>query len=73
MIAGQPLALLLKQCPLLDEIALYDICATCGYGMELSHVDTKCKVSSFSGRHMLCDALKVLCVLFSTVCTLKIQ
>ncbi|VVC87105.1 unnamed protein product [Leptidea sinapis] len=55
---GQPLALLLKQCPLLDEIALYDICATCGYGMELSHVDTKCKVSSFSGRHMLCDALK---------------
>ncbi|KAM3965340.1 malate dehydrogenase, mitochondrial [Aphomia sociella] len=55
---GQPLALLLKQCPLLDEIALYDVCATCGYGMELSHVDTKCKVSSFSGRHMLCDALK---------------
>ncbi|CAH0585840.1 unnamed protein product [Chrysodeixis includens] len=54
---GQPLALLLKQCPLLDEIALYDMCATCGYGMELSHVDTKCKVSSFSGRHMLCDAL----------------
>ncbi|KOB76145.1 putative malate dehydrogenase [Operophtera brumata] len=54
---GQPLALLLKQCPLLDEIALYDICPTCGYGMELSHVDTKCKVSSFSGRHMLCDAL----------------
>ncbi|CAH2980958.1 unnamed protein product [Chilo suppressalis] len=55
---GQPLALLLKQCPLLDEIALYDIIATCGYGMELSHVDTKCKVSSYSGRHMLCDALK---------------
>ncbi|XP_039753492.1 malate dehydrogenase, mitochondrial-like [Pararge aegeria] len=55
---GQPLALLLKQCPLLDEIALYDICATCGQGMELSHVDTKCKVSSFSGRHMLCDALR---------------
>ncbi|XP_068633522.1 malate dehydrogenase, mitochondrial-like [Battus philenor] len=55
---GQPLALLLKQCPLLDEIALYDICPTCGYGMELSHVDTKCKISSFSGRHMLCDALK---------------
>ncbi|XP_028173538.1 malate dehydrogenase, mitochondrial-like [Ostrinia furnacalis] len=55
---GQPLALLLKQCPLLDEIALYDMCATCGYGMELSHVDTKCKVSSYSGRHMLCDALQ---------------
>ncbi|CAK1580100.1 unnamed protein product [Parnassius mnemosyne] len=55
---GQPLALLLKQCPLLDEIALYDIRPTCGYGMELSHVDTKCKISSFSGRHMLCDALK---------------
>ncbi|KPI97681.1 Malate dehydrogenase, mitochondrial [Papilio xuthus] len=55
---GQPLALLLKQSPLLDEIALYDICPTCGYGMELSHVDTKCKISSFSGRHMLCDALK---------------
>ncbi|KAI8436644.1 hypothetical protein MSG28_010142 [Choristoneura fumiferana] len=55
---GQPLALLLKQCPLLDEIALYDQCPTCGFGMELSHVDTKCKVSSYSGRHMLCDALK---------------
>ncbi|KAJ8721976.1 hypothetical protein PYW08_004378 [Mythimna loreyi] len=55
---GQPLALLLKQCPLLDEIALYDQCATCGYGMELSHVDTKCKISSYSGRHMLADALR---------------
>ncbi|XP_045498377.1 malate dehydrogenase, mitochondrial-like [Colias croceus] len=55
---GEPLALLLKQCPLLDEIALHDVCATCGYGMELSHVDTKCKVSSYSGAHMLCDALK---------------
>ncbi|XP_022122158.2 malate dehydrogenase, mitochondrial-like [Pieris rapae] len=55
---GEPLALLLKQCPLLDEIALFDVCATCGYGMELSHVDTKCKVSSYSGAHMLCDALK---------------
>ncbi|KAJ8731503.1 hypothetical protein PYW07_004667 [Mythimna separata] len=55
---GQPLALLLKQCPLLDEIALYDQTATCGYGMELSHVDTKCKITAYSGRHMLAEALK---------------
>ncbi|CAH1638113.1 unnamed protein product [Spodoptera littoralis] len=55
---GQPLALLLKQCPLIDEIALYDQCPTCGFAVELSHVDTKCKVSSFSGKHMLCDALQ---------------
>ncbi|XP_049873451.1 malate dehydrogenase, mitochondrial-like [Pectinophora gossypiella] len=55
---GQPLALMLKQCPLIDEVALYDQCATCGFGMELSHVDTRPKISSYSGKHMLCDALK---------------
>ncbi|KAI5644236.1 lactate/malate dehydrogenase, NAD binding domain-containing protein [Phthorimaea operculella] len=54
---GQPLALLLKQCQLIDEVALYDQTPICGFGVELSHVDTKPKVSSYSGKHTLCDAL----------------
>lgn len=68
---GQPLAALLKQSPSVDEIALYDIYSTCGYGMELSHIDTRCRVCSYSGRHMLAEALmgsKVVVILARNEC-----
>ncbi|KAG7308801.1 hypothetical protein JYU34_006035 [Plutella xylostella] len=52
---GQPLALLLKQSPLLDEVALYDVRPTCGAGTELNHVDTRCRVTSYScPQHIAC-------------------
>lgn len=46
---GQPLSLLLKQSPLVTELSLYDIVNTPGVAADLSHIDTKAKVTSFVG------------------------
>lgn len=56
---GQPLSLMLKQCPYIDELALYDLTGACGVGLELSHVDTKCKVRAYTGKEQLKESLKV--------------
>ncbi|KAL0268114.1 UNVERIFIED_CONTAM: hypothetical protein PYX00_010181 [Menopon gallinae] len=55
---GQPLSLMLKQCPYIDELALYDLTGACGVGLELSHVDTKCKVRAYTGKEQLKESLK---------------
>ncbi len=55
---GQPLSLLLKQSPLVDELSLYDIQHTKGVGADLSHIESKCKVSAFVGPDQLHDSLK---------------
>lgn len=48
---GQPLAMMLKNSPVFDDLALYDMpCSTTGLCLELSHIDTKCRVCSFKGR-----------------------
>ncbi|KAI0512692.1 malate dehydrogenase [Xylaria bambusicola] len=45
---GQPLSLLLKLCPLVDELALYDVVpATVGVATDLSHISTTAKVTSY--------------------------
>ncbi|XP_017770053.1 PREDICTED: uncharacterized protein LOC108557869 isoform X3 [Nicrophorus vespilloides] len=44
---GQPLSLMLKQSPYIDELALFDKKGTSGLALELSHIDTKCKVTSY--------------------------
>ena len=54
---GQPLSLLLKHSPLVNELSLYDINHTKGVGADLSHIDTKCKVSAFVGKEQLHDSL----------------
>lgn len=54
---GQPLSLLLKLSPLVDQLSLYDIQHTKGVGADLSHIETKCKVSSFVGQEQLHDSL----------------
>ena len=41
---GQPLALLLKQNPLITELSLYDIVGTPGVAADLSHIETPAKV-----------------------------
>lgn len=46
---GKPLSLMLKQSPLIDELALYDVRPTCDFALELGHIDTNCKVSAFTG------------------------
>lgn len=54
---GQPLSLLLKNSPLVDQLSLYDIQHTKGVGADLSHIETKCKVSAFVGPEQLHDSL----------------
>ncbi len=36
----QPLSLLLKLCPLVDELALYDVVNTPGVATDLSHISS---------------------------------
>ena len=38
---GQPLSLLLKACPLIDELALYDVVNSPGVAADLSHISSK--------------------------------
>ncbi|GAB1215046.1 Malate dehydrogenase, cytoplasmic [Aspergillus terreus] len=44
---GQPLSLLLKACPLVDELALYDVVNTPGVAADLSHISSVAKISGF--------------------------
>lgn len=54
---GQPLALLLKQSPLVSKLALYDIVNTPGVAADLSHINTRAEVSSHQGDEQLHEAL----------------
>ncbi|XP_018335571.1 probable malate dehydrogenase, mitochondrial [Agrilus planipennis] len=54
---GQPLALLLKQSPLIDNLCLYDIGGINGFAYELGYIDTIGKVSAAKGEENLGDAL----------------
>ena len=56
---GQPLSLLLKQCPeLIKELSLYDIVGTPGVGADVSHIDTPVKVAAYIGSDQLDAALQ---------------
>ena len=55
---GQPLALLLKQSPLVTELSLYDIVNTPGVAADLSHINTASKVTGHTGPDQLRDSLK---------------
>jgi malate dehydrogenase len=55
---GQPLSLLLKNSPLIEHLSLYDVQNTKGVGADLSHIETKCKVSAHVGANELHDSLK---------------
>jgi malate dehydrogenase len=55
---GQPLSLLLKNSPLVDELSLYDIQHTKGVGADLSHIETKCRVTAHVGQEQLHDSLR---------------
>merc|ERR1712176_210033 len=44
---GQPLSLLLKACPLVDELALYDVVNTPGVTADLSHISSVAKIQGF--------------------------
>merc|ERR1712080_222832 len=55
---GQPLSLLLKQSPMVSELSLYDIVHTVGVGADLSHIETKAKVTGYAGNDNLEASLK---------------
>jgi malate dehydrogenase len=55
---GQPLSLLLKLSPLITKLNLYDIVHTKGVAADLSHIDTKPKVTGFVGDAELAAAVK---------------
>ncbi|KAL1960004.1 hypothetical protein VTO42DRAFT_672 [Malbranchea cinnamomea] len=44
---GQPLSLLLKASPLVDELALYDVVNTPGVTADLSHISSAAKISGY--------------------------
>ncbi|ORY63575.1 malate dehydrogenase [Pseudomassariella vexata] len=44
---GQPLSLLLKLCPLIDELALYDVVNTPGVATDLSHISSTAKIAGY--------------------------
>lgn len=55
---GQPLSLLMKINPLVSELSLYDVVNTPGVGVDLSHIDTGCKVTAHIGQDQLANALQ---------------
>ncbi|KAJ9596704.1 hypothetical protein L9F63_012272 [Diploptera punctata] len=56
---GQALSLLLKQCEIIQELALYDIGNTRGIALDISHINTKCKVEGFVGIDEMVHAIKL--------------
>ncbi|MCL4148971.1 UNVERIFIED_CONTAM: hypothetical protein GTU68_039973 [Idotea baltica] len=50
---GQPLSLLLKNSPLVTKLSLYDIVHTPGVAADLSHIESKAKVTGFVGPDQL--------------------
>jgi len=55
---GQPLSLLLKQSPLVSHLALFDIAHTPGVAADLSHIETRAKVTGHIGDAQLADCVK---------------
>ncbi|XP_039966574.1 malate dehydrogenase, mitochondrial [Bactrocera tryoni] len=55
---GQPLSLLLKNNPLVSNLALYDIVHTPGVAADLSHIDTQSTTEGHMGADQLGKALK---------------
>ncbi|KAG7260229.1 hypothetical protein CRUP_007882 [Coryphaenoides rupestris] len=55
---GQPLSLLLKNSPLVSRLSLYDIAHTPGVAADLSHIETRARVTGFLGAEQLDAALE---------------
>ncbi|XP_071944103.1 malate dehydrogenase, mitochondrial-like [Antedon mediterranea] len=55
---GQPMSLLIKQSPLVSHLSLYDIANTPGVAADLSHIETKAKVTGHQGPDQLQECLE---------------
>lgn len=57
---GKTLSLLLKTCPLIDHLCLFDIDKSVrGISVDISHIDTKCRVTNVCGMTNIEEALQV--------------
>lgn len=58
---GRYCALMLKQCPLIDELALHDDkgCGLPAVALDLSHIDTRTTITAYEGPAKLKAAVKV--------------
>lgn len=55
---GQPLSLLLKASPLISHLALYDVANTAGVAADLSHINSRARVTAHQGPDQLADCVK---------------
>lgn len=55
---GQPLSLLLKASPAISHLALYDVANTAGVAADLSHINSKAKVTAHQGVDELADCVR---------------
>ncbi|GAA0162236.1 dehydrogenase [Lithospermum erythrorhizon] len=55
---GQPLSLLMKLNPLVSTLSLYDIVGTPGVAADVSHINTRSKVTGYAGEDQLGKALE---------------
>lgn len=55
---GQPLSLLLKASPMISHLALYDVANTAGVAADLSHINSKARVTAHQGMDQLADCVK---------------
>ena len=55
---GQPLSLLLKLNDKISHLSLFDLVNTPGVAADLSHINTKAKVTGFKGKENLAAALE---------------
>lgn len=64
---GKTLSLLLKTCPLIDHLCLFDIDKSVrGINVDISHIDTKCRVTNVCGMTNIEEALQVRLTIFSS-------
>lgn len=55
---GQPLSLLLKASPMISHLALYDVANTAGVAADLSHINSRSKITAHQGLDQLADCVK---------------
>lgn len=55
---GQPLSLLIKASPMVSHLALYDVANTAGVAADLSHINSKARVTAHQGLSQLADCVK---------------
>lgn len=65
---GQPLSLLLKLNSLVSHLALYDIAPfTHGVAVDLSHINTPCRVTCHKGEEELAEAIRCKSVIINLI------